>query len=232
MKRGLLMLGLVFAAMTAVQAETWKELMEKGNTELEGKNYTEAVKTYTSALALKPNMPLLLVCRGKCYANLGRKEEAFRDIDKAVERQLIDNGYWETEDLCPFLFEKAAAYDMFGRYAEAIPIYEKVIALNKDFPYGHNNLAWLLASCPDASLRDPKRAIELVKVELDQREWKNGASLDTLATAYAAMGSFDEAVQTLKKAMELDSTDEEKKEFQEHMELFLKKQPFVQSRKP
>lgn len=226
-----LMLGLAWGALSFGQAQTLEELEEKANAAMEKENYTQALGFYDAALRLKPKNPQLLGNRGKCYAGLGRFEEALRDLDKAIERQLIEDGYWETPEICALYFEKAFAYDRMTRHAEAVPLYEKVIALDKTFPYAHNNLAWILASSHDASLRNPDRAIELVKVELERTQWKDAASLDTLAGAYAAKGLFDEAVQTMDKAMVLDLSEPDKKEFEEHLEMFRNRKPFVQSKK-
>lgn len=237
MKAVALILGLIFCAATFLQAETpaqapaLEELEEKALAAMEKENYTEAIAFYDEALLIKPKNPQLLGNRGKCYGNLGRYGEALRDLDKAIERQLVEDGYWETPEICALYFEKAFICDRMTRHAEAIPLYEKVIALDKSFPYAHNNLAWILASSHDAGLRNPDRAIELVKVELERTQWKDPASLDTLAGAYAAKGSFDEAVETMAKAMSLDLSSLDKKEFEEHLELYRNKKPFVQTKK-
>ena len=64
-----------------------------------------------------------------------------------------------------------------------------------------NNLAWLLATSRDASLRDPERALELalrartLAAKPDAAsDREHAAVLDTLAAAQAAAGRFSEAV--------------------------------------
>ena len=66
----------------------------------------------------------------------------------------------------------------------------------------HNQLAWLLATCPEAKFRDAKRAVELAKraVELKRQE---GNYWNTLGVAHYRAGSWKEAVAILEKSMEL-----------------------------
>jgi serine/threonine protein kinase len=68
-------------------------------------------------------------------------------------------------------------------------------------PSVRNDLAWLLATCPDVKIRDPRRAVELATkaVELDP----HGSYFNTLGVAHYRAGSFKEAVTALQKSMEL-----------------------------
>lgn len=91
--------------------------------------------------------------------------------------------------------------------------------------------SWQGRKAGEPGLRDPKRAMELAKVELELREWKHAGSIDTPASAYAAAGLFDEAVQTQMKAFEFEMPEDQKEEFRDRLELFRKKQPFVQEKK-
>jgi TPR repeat protein len=52
-----------------------------------------------------------------------------------------------------------------------------------------NNLAWFLATCPDASVRDGRRAVELLAPAMDQ----SAQMLDTYAAALAETGDFERA---------------------------------------
>lgn len=60
-----------------------------------------------------------------------------------------------------------------------------------------NNLAWLLATCPDAALRDGKRAVALITPAMDQ----SVQMLDTLAAAKAEAGNFVDAVQLQRQSI-------------------------------
>lgn len=60
-----------------------------------------------------------------------------------------------------------------------------------------NNLAWLLATCPDDTLRDGTRAIALLAPVMD----RSVQMLDTMAAAYAEAGRYDEAVEWQRQAI-------------------------------
>jgi tetratricopeptide (TPR) repeat protein len=66
----------------------------------------------------------------------------------------------------------------------------------------HNQLAWHLANCPEAKLRDPTRAIELSKkaIKLEPTE---GCFWNTLGVAHYRAGEEKAAIAALNKSMEL-----------------------------
>jgi tetratricopeptide (TPR) repeat protein len=94
-----------------------------------------------------------------------------------------------------------------GRQAEAIADYERALKLQpKD--YGIlNNLAWVLATSPDAKIRNGKRALELAKVAADVTEYKLAYILSTLAAAYAESGDLPSAIKWSTKAVELSDKE-------------------------
>ncbi|QEH33844.1 Tetratricopeptide repeat protein [Aquisphaera giovannonii] len=65
-----------------------------------------------------------------------------------------------------------------------------------------NNLAWLLATCEDQSVRNPAEAVRLAEraVELAEDE---GTYWNTLGAAYCRMGRWEEARRALSRSMEL-----------------------------
>lgn len=68
-----------------------------------------------------------------------------------------------------------------------------------------NNLAWLLATHPDDSIRDGKKAIAVIKpIALLYLNWQH---VDTLAAAYAAAGEFEAARASQENAIELAQAD-------------------------
>ena len=66
-----------------------------------------------------------------------------------------------------------------------------------------NDTAWLLATNPNASVRNGAEAVELAQRAIELSSGQEPAILGTLAAAYAEAGRFAEAVQTARKALEL-----------------------------
>jgi Zn-dependent protease with chaperone function len=85
---------------------------------------------------------------------------------------------------------------------KAIDAYEKALQLTPMHADVNNNLAWLLLTAQDKSLRNPERALTLARTALLLKE--RGHILDTLATAYWANGLIEEAQAAEIKALRLD----------------------------
>lgn len=85
---------------------------------------------------------------------------------------------------------------------KAIAAYDKALVLEPSNPKLLNNLAWLLLTSEDISLRDPKRALEMAR--LAGMQVPAGHVLDTLATAYWANDFAEKAIETEKQAIFVD----------------------------
>lgn len=105
----------------------------------------------------------------------------------------------------------AMIYHEMERQADARNMYEKAMTLDPERPVVLNNLAWILVTASDWSLRDYQRGLALAEraVELE----RTSTFLDTLAEAYYVNGRIEEAVLVGKEALSL-ATD--KKDYYRH----------------
>jgi tetratricopeptide (TPR) repeat protein/serine/threonine protein kinase len=89
-----------------------------------------------------------------------------------------------------------------GRPEEADKAYRKLLEMAPQNAVSHNNLAWLLATCPEPKFRDTGRAIAEAKkaVELASKE---GNHWNTLGAAHYYAGDWKAAIAALEKSMEL-----------------------------
>jgi tetratricopeptide (TPR) repeat protein len=90
-----------------------------------------------------------------------------------------------------------------GRQSEAIAQLEAALQNKPDGVDALNNLAWTLATCPDAKIRDGGRAVQLAEHACELTHDKKTVIVGTLAAAYAEAGRFDEAMATAQKACAL-----------------------------
>src|SRR5690606_38699285 len=98
---------------------------------------------------------------------------------------------------------RAHALKNLGRFSEAITSYQKAIDSGSASPQAYNDAAWLLATCPVESVRDPGKAVEHAQHACERSHYRNGDFLDTLAAAHAANGDFDAAVKAQQQALTL-----------------------------
>jgi Flp pilus assembly protein TadD len=97
----------------------------------------------------------------------------------------------------------ADALTRLGRYSEAVNYLETVLRANPNSTEAMNNLAWILATCPDANVRDGARAVELGERACELTNHKQTIFIGTLAAANAEAGRFDDAASTAKQAIAL-----------------------------
>ena len=67
-----------------------------------------------------------------------------------------------------------------------------------------NNLAWVLATSPDDKVRNGKLAIDYATQAAELTEFKEAHILSTLASGYAEVGDFENAIKYIKDAIELN----------------------------
>jgi len=98
-----------------------------------------------------------------------------------------------------------------------------------------NNLAWGLATNPDANKRDGELAVKLAQRACDQTHYHETMAVGTLAAAYAETGRFDDAIATAQKACDLASASGNTmllNKNQELLALYREHQPYHEPGKP
>lgn len=85
----------------------------------------------------------------------------------------------------------------------AIEHYHAALRATPDSPEALNNLAWLLATETNLNLRNGPEAVQLARRACELTHNSSATVVGTLASAYAQAGSFDDAVETAKKAIRL-----------------------------
>ena len=93
-------------------------------------------------------------------------------------------------------------------------------------PLAHNNLAWLLATCPDARYRDGTRAVVLANRACVLTASEDPVYLDTLAAAYAEAGEFAMAVKWQQEALVLTRDAKAREKSQARVALYQAKTPY------
>jgi tetratricopeptide (TPR) repeat protein len=93
-----------------------------------------------------------------------------------------------------------------GRMDEAIACFQEALEISPGNPKACLNLAhmaWVLATSPEASVRNGVKAVALVEQVEQFSQGGNPLVLETLAAAYAEAGRFPEAIATAERARQL-----------------------------
>lgn len=159
--------------------------------------YAKAVEEFQRVLAEEPNHVESLYLLASCLARLHREQEAMPYADKASS--LAPNSPL-VHGLLGGLLCSA------GRYQEALVHLQTAYWATPSDVGIANNLAWLLATCPDATYRSGPQALRLAEWACKATDYRSPPLLDSLAAAYAEMGRFDQAVQTIRQAIEIVQT--------------------------
>lgn len=153
---------------------------------------TEAIAQFQSAVGIKPKFAEAHANLGTALVNAGRRDEAITHFAAALEI---------APDRAGFENNLAGALLLTGRAAQAIAHYEKAAGKAPHDVGPLRNLAWVLATCPDAALRDGRRAVELAERAQKISHGGDAMILATLAAAYAEAGRFPEAVEAARAAL-------------------------------
>ncbi|XAL99500.1 ASPIC/UnbV domain-containing protein [Phycisphaeraceae bacterium D3-23] len=94
-------------------------------------------------------------------------------------------------------------YAKLRQMDEAIYFYNEAIRTSPDDYRVLNNLAWQLATNPDAAVRNPDKAIEWAEDAVRITRRRDAGTLDTLAASYAAAERYGDAVAAIDEAIAL-----------------------------
>ena len=188
----------------------------------------EAILHSEKAVSLRPTDPDAQVSLGNLLTQKGRIDEAIAHYQKAIAvrpddfsahyglgHALLEKGELDSAlQVCRSALllrpldadchtTLAIALEENGKPAEAIQHYQKALELAPKSIPTLTNLAWLLATSPDASLRNGPKAVELAGHADQLVGGTNTLVLRTLAAAYAENGEFANAIRTARSAMQL-----------------------------
>lgn len=191
------------------------------------KRYDVAVSKCLEATRLNPNDGYNWFWAGWCYEELKRHDEAAKCFQKAVDlnyNEALEDLGWCYQFGNGVEKDGAKAFELYSlsasktdsakcRYRlgdcynfgigvkadkkKAIFYYREAIQRYPKYGDALNNLAWLLATAGDHSIRDYPEAVRLAERAVAAEEIYS--HLDTLAVAYAANGQYEQAAQAQKQ---------------------------------
>ena len=155
--------------------------------------FAEAEEHFQAALKLKPASADVQQAYAGALLEQGRAAEALPHLREAVR----------LEPRAELRLHFAALLHETGNYAESVAQYRAALQREPDAVEALNNLAWMLATCPDATVRNGTEAVRLAEQACRLTDQKQAGMVGTLAAAYAEAGRFPEAIATAAKAADL-----------------------------
>ena len=116
-----------------------------------------------------------------------------RDYKKAAELYHLAamQGHGKAQNSLGYLYRQGQGVKQ--DFQKAVKWYQ--LAADQGINKALNRLAWLLATCPKPEICNGAGALEMALVAVDQDD--SPSNLDTLAAAYARVGEFDRATETI-----------------------------------
>ena len=152
----------------------------------------EAMAHFEQAIKLQPDYAEAYYNRGNVLYAKGKTDEAIADFEKALQMQPSHAD--AHTGLGNALLRK-------GALKEAIAHYSQALALAPNDPHSRSNLAWVLATSSDASIRDGAKAVELARQAISLSGGKEPLFFRSLAAAYAETGRFSDAIAVIQQAV-------------------------------
>jgi tetratricopeptide (TPR) repeat protein len=112
-----------------------------------------------------------------------------------------------------------------GRYSAAESDYERALAVNANHIDACRGSAWLLATCPEESVRNPDLALRRAQLAMQLDHKADVVTLDTLAAAQASTGDFEAAMQTVRHAIDL-APPSERSVYQDRLQMYRHSTPY------
>jgi Flp pilus assembly protein TadD len=189
-----------------------------GFTLINQRKYSEGAAEYSNALALRPNDQKFSQALALATVK-AESESALTNFSEMLKKQPTPEIHVQI----------AAILTIQGRFQEAVEHYLAALQLKPDSADVLNNLAWLLATCPDTQVRDGTQAVKHAERACELTHYGETMMVGTLAAAYAEAGRFDEAISTAQKACTLATESgqpELLKKNQELLELYRQHKPY------
>jgi tetratricopeptide (TPR) repeat protein len=177
--------------------------------------FRESLADFDAALRLQPRAATVYLRRGDLHFRQGVDENALADYKRALELQPQSAVAYQ---------RRAAVYLRQRQYERALADCREATRLDSRNADAHECLAWLLATCPEARLRNGQEAVAHA-LRAEKLGGKAVRFLNTLAAAHAENSQFADAVRFQEQAMTL-APSEQKAELDLRLGLYRAKKAY------
>ena len=185
----------------------------------------DAERRLREALTLEPNNTAAARRLARLLADTDRPSEALEMLDTLIER---------APESVELLLESASLHLKLDQTQQAIAQLEQAVRLAPQAIDARLQLGWILATHPDETAHDGKRAAAVAEQAIALASPANRAqAFDVLAAAQARLGRFDDAVATARDAIQLAEAANNRPladTIRQRLTGYLDQQPYTQPR--
>ncbi|MBA2432216.1 MAG: tetratricopeptide repeat protein [Chthoniobacterales bacterium] len=190
-----------------------------GHSEVQQGEIEQAQADFERSIASDPSNVAAYLSRAELHERLGNHQAVADDCTTAL---LVDpNASWG-------YLMRSRAFRNLQQPRRALEDLTRAIKLKPPaVDNALNDLAWLLATSPDQSVRDGRRAVETAEQACEMTKWERAAYVDTLAAAQAESGDFGTAVISQMRAVALvEEIHPSRAGMEERLQLYREQKPY------
>jgi len=180
--------------------------------------HNQAMDDFEWVIRTRPGDPKGYAARGEEWLENMESDKAIADFTRAIE---VDPSF------VAGLLLRAKAWKRRFDFKMAIADYAEAIRIAPENPLPRQNLAWLLATCPEKASRDGPRAVQEGTMACELTHWNDPECLNSLAAACADVGDYTSAVKWQSRGVELLPRDDKNRAvFRRRMFIYEAKHPY------
>jgi tetratricopeptide (TPR) repeat protein len=188
-------------------------------------NLDEAKANFQNALRCKPDYSEAMTVLGNLLLLQGQREEGM---------QWLFGGVQADPDNPEGHYSLASELARRKRFAEAMREFRAAIKLQPRYGAALNDLAWLLLTVDDSSIRNVPEGLRLSRKACQQTNFNDPLYLDTLAVGCSEAGDFDQAIVQSKRALEIAQRQNDhalSRQLESHLALFVEHRAYREAPK-
>ena len=191
---------------------------------LQSGRVTEAISHLQESINLDPTYVEVQSNLGYAFAQVGKMTESVATLEKAIQ---LEHDYPQAH------YNLANTFLHLGRTAEALGELQATFEIDPNDAEARNNAAWIMATSPDADIRNGAKALELAQSANELTGYRNPVIVATLAAAQASAGDFPAARKTAEQALDMAAESGNgalASDIRGQLEFYRSEKPFIDER--